>query len=68
MSREEEKKTTVYEFKVPEGQQESIRLDVYITNFVENATRTKVQEAIKDGYVQVNGKKEKPSYKNVTRR
>jgi 23S rRNA pseudouridine1911/1915/1917 synthase len=60
---EEEKKTTVYEFKVPEGQQESIRLDVYITNFVENATRTKVQEAIKDGYVQVNGKKEKPSYK-----
>lgn len=58
----EEKKTT-YEFKVPLGQQESIRLDAYITNFVENATRNKVQKAIKDGYVWVNGKHEKASYK-----
>ena len=63
MSENEEKKTTIYEFKVPEGQQESIRLDVYITNFVENATRNKVQDAIKSGYVTVNGKKEKASYK-----
>ena len=60
---ENEKKTTIYEFKVPGGQQESIRLDVYITGFVENATRNKVQEAIKAGYVTVNGKKEKSSYK-----
>lgn len=59
----EEKKTTIYEFTVPDGQHESIRLDVYITSFVENATRNKVQDAIKDGYVQVNGKKEKASYK-----
>lgn len=58
----EEKKTT-YEFKVPLGQQEPIRLDAYITNFVENATRNKVQKAIKDGYVWVNGKHEKASYK-----
>ncbi len=58
-----EKKTTIYEFKVPDGQQEMIRLDVYITSFVENATRNKVQEAIKAGYVTVNGKKEKSSYK-----
>ncbi len=65
MSKEEnsEKKTTIYEFKVPDGQQESIRLDVYITGFVENATRNKVQDAIKSGYVTVNGKKEKSSYK-----
>ena len=49
--------------KVPEGQQEAIRLDVYITSFIENATRNKVQEAIKEGYVWVNGKKEKSSYK-----
>ena len=55
--------TTIYEFEVPEGQQEEIRLDVYITSFVENATRNKVQQAIKDGYVEVNGKKEKASYK-----
>lgn len=58
-----EKKTTTYEFKVPDGQQEMIRLDVYITSFVENATRNKVQEAIKAGHVTVNGKKEKSSYK-----
>lgn len=58
-----EQKTTIFEFEVPKGQQEAIRLDVYITNFVENATRSKVQEAIKAGHVLVNGKKEKPSYK-----
>ena len=63
MSLQTEKKTTIYEFKVPDGQQEMIRLDVYITSFVENATRNKVQEAIKAGYVTVNGKKEKSSYK-----
>ena len=54
--------TTIYEFTVPPGQHESIRLDVYITSFVENATRSKVQEAIKQGYVWVNGKHEKASY------
>jgi 23S rRNA pseudouridine1911/1915/1917 synthase len=59
----EAKTTTIYEFEVPAGQQEMIRLDVYITSFVENATRNKVQEAIKSGYVTVNGKKEKSSYK-----
>tara|TARA_R110000868_G_scaffold259361_5_gene517308 strand:- start:70883 stop:71881 length:999 start_codon:yes stop_codon:yes gene_type:complete len=58
-----EKEKTIYEFEVPEGQQESIRLDAYITNFVENATRNKVQKAIKDGYVWVNEKHEKVSYK-----
>ena len=63
MSKQQEEKTTTYEFKVPLGQQESIRLDAYITNFVENATRNKVQKAIKDGYVWVNGKHEKASYK-----
>ncbi|MEL0010894.1 MAG: RluA family pseudouridine synthase [Bacteroidota bacterium] len=55
--------TTIYEFKVPPGQHEAIRLDVYITQFVENATRNKVQDAIKSGYVWVNGKHEKASYK-----
>lgn len=54
--------TTIYEHKVPEGQNSNIRLDKYITSFVENATRNKVQQAIKDGYVSVNGKKEKASY------
>lgn len=58
-----DEKKTIYNFKVPAGQQESIRLDAYITSFVENATRNKVQKAIKDGYVSVNGKQEKASYK-----
>lgn len=58
-----EEKKTIYELAVPDGQQESIRLDKYITSFIENATRNKVQQAISDGYVWVNGKKEKSSYK-----
>ena len=59
---EEEKNVTRYKLEVPPGQQTEIRLDKYITSFIENATRNKVQQAIKAGYVEVNGKKEKPSY------
>lgn len=47
---------------VPAGQRARVRLDVYITGFVENATRTKVQAAIRDGRVTVNDKAEKASY------
>lgn len=53
---------TEYLLEVPDGQQEDIRLDKYITSFIQNATRTKVQKAIKEGHVLVNGKYEKPSY------
>lgn len=53
---------TEYLLEVPEGQHSDIRLDIYITSFVQNATRNKVQKAIKEGHVMVNGKKEKPSY------
>lgn len=53
---------TEYLLEVPEGQQTDIRLDKYITSFVQNATRNKVQKAIKDGFVMVNGKSEKSSY------
>ncbi|MEX2600468.1 MAG: RluA family pseudouridine synthase [Balneolaceae bacterium] len=48
--------------EVPDGQQTEVRLDVYITSFIQNATRNKVQKAIKSGYVVVNRKTEKPSY------
>ncbi len=57
-----DRQSTIYEHTVPEGQQTEIRLDKYITSFVENASRTKVQQAIKAGQVQVNGKNEKSSY------
>lgn len=54
---------TEYLLEVPEGHQDNTRLDKYITSFIQNATRNKVQTAIKDGYVFVNGKSEKPSYR-----
>lgn len=53
---------TEYMLKVPDGQQTEVRLDVYITSFIQNATRNKVQKAIKSGHVVVNGKLEKSSY------
>jgi len=52
----EEKKETLIELEVPTGYHEEARLDVYLTRFVHNASRTKVQRGIKDGHVTVNGK------------
>ena len=52
----EEKKETLIELEVPTGYHEEARLDVYLTRFVQNASRTKVQRGIKDGHVTVNGK------------
>ena len=50
-----------YEFVIPEGKQKE-RLDVYLTNSVENATRSKVQKLIESKNVTVNGKFVKASY------
>ncbi len=52
-----------YEFEivVPPGKKKE-RLDTFLTSHVENATRSKVQKAIKDGAVLVNGKAVRPSY------
>jgi 23S rRNA pseudouridine1911/1915/1917 synthase len=50
-----------YELRIPPGQTK-VRLDVYLTDHTENATRTKVQEAIKSGEVTVNGSSVRPSY------
>jgi 23S rRNA pseudouridine1911/1915/1917 synthase len=58
----EEARKTEYLLEVPDGQTTDIRLDKYITSFIQNATRNKVQKAIKEGFVLVNGKPEKPSY------
>lgn len=59
----ENKSNTEYFLEVPEGHNTNQRLDKYITSFIQNATRNKVQSAIKDGYVIVNGKPEKPAYR-----
>jgi 23S rRNA pseudouridine1911/1915/1917 synthase len=53
---------TRYKLVVPVGYHSEERLDVYITGFIQNASRSKVQKAIKEGWVIVNGKHEKPSY------
>ena len=51
-----------FEIVVPSGKVRE-RLDIFLTHFVENATRTKVQDAIEAGHVLVNGKPTKASYK-----
>ena len=43
-------------FDVPEGYKEEGRLDVYLTRFILNATRAKVQAGIKEGLVKINNK------------
>lgn len=62
LAQKDNKTNTEYFLEVPDGQHTDIRLDKYITSFIQNATRNKVQKAIKDGYVSVNGNTEKPSY------
>jgi 23S rRNA pseudouridine1911/1915/1917 synthase len=55
----EPKKLTIQVSKV----QSSMRIDQYLTRQVENATRNKVQEAIEDGRVLVNGKTVRSNYR-----
>jgi len=50
------------ELRVPPGQARE-RLDTYLTNHVENATRSKVQQAIREGFVHVNGFPAKSSHR-----
>ncbi len=52
----------IFKFNIPSGQI-PLRLDVFLTNSIKNATRTKVQKAIDAGTVTVNGKIKKASYK-----
>ena len=51
-----------YSFSVQPGQ-EPLRIDKYLMNFVENATRTKIQAAAKGGSIRVNGEIVKSNYK-----
>ncbi len=48
-------------YEIPEGKSKE-RIDLFLTNSIENATRSKVQKLIKEGLVEVNGKKIKPNY------
>ncbi len=49
--------------RAPPGYQEAARLDVYVTRFLPNASRAKVQAGIRNGQVHINGRLvDKPSY------
>lgn len=45
------------------GKQEPIRIDKYLMNRIEGATRNKIQQAIDEGWVLVNGKQVKSNHK-----
>ena len=51
-----------YSFIAEKGQQ-PLRIDKYLMNFIENATRNKIQAAAKDGRIFANGKPVKSNYK-----
>jgi 23S rRNA pseudouridine1911/1915/1917 synthase len=51
-----------YAFIAEKGQQ-PLRIDKYLMNFIENATRSKIQAAAKDGSIYVNGSPVKSNYK-----
>ena len=51
-----------YHLEVPEEDTSGTRLDKYLASKIEDTSRTKIQEAIKEGYITVNGKEEKASY------
>ncbi len=51
-----------FSFTATKGQ-EPLRVDKFLMNFIENATRNKIQQAAKDGNIQVNGVAVKQNYK-----
>jgi 23S rRNA pseudouridine1911/1915/1917 synthase len=50
-----------YLINVPEGKKKE-RLDTFLVNQIENATRSKIQKAIEEGLVTVNGNQTKANY------
>ncbi len=51
-----------YRFVASKGQ-EPLRVDKFLMNFIENATRNKIQQAAKQGHIWVNGSIVKQNYK-----
>jgi 23S rRNA pseudouridine1911/1915/1917 synthase len=51
-----------FSFKIDKGQ-EPLRIDKYLMNRIEGATRNKLQQSINNGMVLVNGKEIRPNYK-----
>jgi len=51
-----------YKFEANKGQ-DPLRVDRFLMNFIENASRSKIQQSVKDGFIHVNGKAVKANYK-----
>lgn len=51
-----------YRFNAAKGQ-EPLRVDKFLMNFIENATRNKIQQAAKQGHIWVNGIQVKQNYR-----
>ena len=51
-----------YAFEAAKGQ-EPLRVDLFLMNFIENATRSKIQPAAKNGNIWVNERPVKQNYK-----
>lgn len=51
-----------FHFKVDKGQ-DLLRIDKFLMNFIENASRNKIQNASHSGNILVNGKPVKPNYR-----
>lgn len=53
---------TEHQFQVPSEYTAGTRLDKYLASLLEDTSRTKIQEAIAEGHITVNGEIEKSSY------
>ncbi|MEL7832752.1 RluA family pseudouridine synthase [Fodinibius sp. Rm-B-1B1-1] len=62
MANNNSKEFQEYHLQVPENEYSDIRLDKYLASKIDDTSRTKIQEAIKKGYITVNGEQEKSSY------
>lgn len=56
----------IFRFKLPDGKKKE-RIDLFLANSIENATRTRIQKLIEAGYVTVNEKVIKSNYKVAPR-
>ena len=62
MTSREDNESPSFEIVIPPGKSRE-RLDIFLTHHIENATRSKVQQAIQEGYILVDGRTAKPSHK-----
>lgn len=61
---EEQEQAPVERFRVTaDKRQELLRIDKFLMNRVEGATRNKIQQAVESGHITVNGGQVKPNYK-----